>query len=517
MKGWVAGLAYGSAILCTIGLGKPSLWIDEVHSFEFASLPSVWLVTLNAAARDAYPPLYFLLLHGWLQVGSDEIWLRMFSVLAHVASIPLMYLVGARLVSKQAGVVAAALLAVSPFHLAFAREVRMYSLVGFWSLLSMWGLLAYVQTRSRRAFWTLTLAGLALLYTHFMGVLLILAQGIWMLRESRRERLRPALKQWAAVLVIGFLPWAPLFLKAFVVTHGYAAEASPPLLLYWFVSAVGAGFGQARWVLAAAFAVVAALIVAGLTATPAGSKRRLLATWAFLPLILELVSSLLGKPVFAARTLIVCTPAWLLIMAQGLAAPPVLRAALGSVLLGTLAGLSYAHLLAHGLATAPGHREALAHILKHARRGDVIVHSSIATYHPLHEYYSPRSGSRLKDYLIESPGEFRAGRLGTWFRDVWRRLKNRADPGGVLMTGADPHRIGEKEFLDLQYTRVWHLHTTRAGKQKLWYLIPGKYYAPTPDQVKTSPFSGHAWLSRAFKGGPVAQYPGMTLELYQHR
>ncbi len=514
---WVAGLAYGSAVLCTIGLGKPSLWIDEVHSFEFAALPSAWLVLLNAAARDAYPPLYFLLLHGWLKLGSGEIWLRMFSVLVHLASIPLIYLVGARVASRKAGVLAAALLAVSPFHLTFAREARMYSLLGFFSLLSMWGLLVYVREKSRRGFWTFTLAGLALLYTHFIGALLILAQACWLLWGTRRRALRPVFMKWAVVLSFGFLPWAPFFLKALVVTHGYGSEAAPPLLLYWFVGTVGAGFAKASWVLAAAFATVAVLAWAGLRAMPAGPGRNLMIIWAFLPPLLELFANLVGKPVFGARTLIVSTPAWLLIIAHGLATPPMIRTAIGSVLIGGLAVLSYAHLLTHGLAAAPAHREALTHILKHARSRDAIVHSSTATYHPLHEYYIPRSGSRIKDYLIEPHGEFRGGKLGRWFRTVWRRIKSRADPGGALKTGADPNRISEIQFLSRGYTRIWYLHTTLEGQRRLSRLAPGKYYAPTADQIRTSPFVSHLRLKRSFRGGPVAEYPGLVLELYQRR
>ncbi len=529
---WVSAIVGASAILCLVGLGRPSLWIDEVHSFEFASLPSAWLVILNAAARDAYPPLYFLLLHAWMWLGSSEIWLRMLSVLFHLAAIPMMYVVARRMFARGAGtrdlapggrvaLVAAVIVAASPFHLAFAREVRMYSMVAFLTLLSMWALSEFARTRSKRDFWIFCLTGLALIYTHFMCALVIIAQAVWFLFEPGRRRMVPVLGKWAAVLAIGFLPWSPFFLKAFLVTRGYGSEASPLLLVYWFLGSIGAGFEAAAWFLAASFAIVVGLAGMGLAAMQPGSYRRLLIAWAFVPVLVELAANLAGKPVFGARTLIVSTPAWLLMMANGIASAPRFRlcawlpGVAGAVLAGAIAGYSYASFIGFGLVQAPAHRDALAHVLKEVRRGDAIVHSSTVTYHALHEYYIPRARARVADYLIEPQGKFSAGKLGSWFRDKWREIRATADPAGVLRTGADPNRISEEDFVALGVRRIWYFHTTEVGKSKIWRLIPGRYYAPRGDELATVPFSKFERLNDAYAGGVIASYPGLKLELYR--
>ena len=154
-----------------------------------------------------------------------------------------------------------------------------------------------------------------------------------------------------------------------------------------------------------------------------------------------------------------------LLIAGALSAAPRPRAVAGCVLMGALSVFGCAHLLVDGGATAPAHREALARVIDRARPGDAIVHSTTVTYHAVHEYYLPRADSRLLDYLIEPQGEFRAGRLGRMFRNVWRAIRTKADPGGVLKTGRDPHRIGEGEFLGRGYRRVWYFNTTRPGKR----------------------------------------------------
>jgi hypothetical protein len=509
---WVAALTCLAAVLCCIGLGRPSLWIDEAHSYEFAALPSVWLVILNAAARDAYPPLYFLLLHFWMKLGDGEVWLRLSSVACHLASIPLIYLVGKRLLSPGTGLVAAALLAISPFHAGFATEVRMYAPMELLSLLSVWGMLVYTEEKSRRGFWTFTLAGLALLYMHVMGALLLVVQGVWLLLD---RRMRKTFWKWALVLVAGFLPWAPLFVKAFVTTGGYGSEAPVHLLAYWFVATLGAGFAQPDWLIPASFATVLTLAIAGYFALREGILRRLVALWAFLPLLLELGANLAGKSVFGERTLIVSTPAWLILMAQALVTFPTSRAVIGAVLVAGVTGLGWAQYFIRDLPESPAHREAVKYIIANAKPGDAIIHSATVTYHPVHEYYLPRSGAQIKDFLIEPQGEFKGGKLGNLFRETWRRIRTRFDPAGAIKSGADPNRVDEKKFLEMGFRRVWYLRTTEDGMRRLWYLMPSRYYSLTADQVKTREFASNARLAGKYRGSQVVVSPGLVLELYR--
>ena len=103
------------------------LWWDEGYSVWFATHPLPQLLALTAA--DIHPPLYYILLRGWIGAfGPGPIALRMFSVVVGVLAIPLIYVVARRLFTPRVGWLAAFLLAISPMHIYYSQEVRMYGL-----------------------------------------------------------------------------------------------------------------------------------------------------------------------------------------------------------------------------------------------------------------------------------------------------------------------------------------------------------------------------------------------------
>ncbi|MFH1085526.1 MAG: glycosyltransferase family 39 protein, partial [Chloroflexota bacterium] len=114
----ILGLAIG---LRFYRLGAQSLWNDEGTSVALAQrdLPTIAL----HASQDIHPPLYYVLLHGWIGlVGTSEFAVRALSALAGVAVVGATYLyVRRRRPSDQGAALAAALLAaVSPFQVYYA-------------------------------------------------------------------------------------------------------------------------------------------------------------------------------------------------------------------------------------------------------------------------------------------------------------------------------------------------------------------------------------------------------------
>jgi hypothetical protein len=78
------------------------------------------------ARIDQHPLFATALLHGWLAGGSGEGWVRAFSALCSVATIPLFDAAVRLLQGPQTAQVAALILAVAPFHVRYAQEARMY-------------------------------------------------------------------------------------------------------------------------------------------------------------------------------------------------------------------------------------------------------------------------------------------------------------------------------------------------------------------------------------------------------
>ena len=75
--------------------------------------------------HETNPPLYFVLGWLWARVfGTGEVGLRSLSALIGTAVIPIAYLCGRELVSRRAGLVAAALAALSPFMIWYSQEAQ---------------------------------------------------------------------------------------------------------------------------------------------------------------------------------------------------------------------------------------------------------------------------------------------------------------------------------------------------------------------------------------------------------
>jgi len=121
-------------------LGKESLWGDEVYSFGVANNANVFGIIKVAALYDNHPPFYYIILHygGIKLFGTSEFAVRFPSLIFGVLAIPMIYLLGRRLFNEEVGLISALILAISPFNVEYSQEARMYSLLLFLALLSMY-------------------------------------------------------------------------------------------------------------------------------------------------------------------------------------------------------------------------------------------------------------------------------------------------------------------------------------------------------------------------------------------
>lgn len=126
------------------GIGATNLWLDEANSWRVATLP--WSGMLDNLRASPLGPFYFALLKLWVGVfGDSEAALRMPSLLAGVLLVPATYAIGERALSRRAALLGAALVALSPLHLYFSREARMYMPLALLAALCM---LAYLRWRT---------------------------------------------------------------------------------------------------------------------------------------------------------------------------------------------------------------------------------------------------------------------------------------------------------------------------------------------------------------------------------
>ena len=110
-------------------IGEKSIWLDEAFSLWIARHPLWeglgWLIRI-----DQHPPLYYSLLHIWTELfGELQGPVRMLSALFSTVTVPLFYAAGRRLLDRSSAAIAAGILAISPFHVQFGQETRMYALL----------------------------------------------------------------------------------------------------------------------------------------------------------------------------------------------------------------------------------------------------------------------------------------------------------------------------------------------------------------------------------------------------
>jgi len=226
---WLLGLVLVLAVAARTWSAS-ALWLDEALSLGIARLPLGEL--FDALRRDGSPPLYYLLLHGWIALfGEGDEAIRLLSTVFSLATLPLVWLAGRRFGGTTTAWAAVLLLAVSPFAVRYASETRMYALL---QLLTAGGLLlllrAYERPRVARLLPVALVSGMLAL-THYWALFLLAVTALVLLvlalRGPRPAAARRCLVALAAGAVL-FAPWVPDFL--FQVTRTGTPWAAAPRL-----------------------------------------------------------------------------------------------------------------------------------------------------------------------------------------------------------------------------------------------------------------------------------------------
>jgi hypothetical protein len=194
---------------------RSPLWLDEALSVNIARLPVSDL--LEALWHDGHPPLYYLLLHFWMEVvGESDAALRALSGIISVATLPLAWVAGRRLAGAAGARWAVVALALSPFAVRYGTETRMYALV---MLLVLAGYLVLTDALERPTWGRLgglTLISGLLLLSHYWAFYLVAAVGLvlvfraWRRPADRASTVRVTIAVAAGGLL--FLPWVGGFL-----------------------------------------------------------------------------------------------------------------------------------------------------------------------------------------------------------------------------------------------------------------------------------------------------------------
>ncbi len=190
-------------------------------------------IAQSVATQSTHPPLFFCLMHQWLSwvepVAQPLSWkLRALPACFGVGAIAAIYYLNRVVFSPTAGLMGAALMAVSPFGVYLSQEARHYTLP---MLLITLGLLGLIQIQQafyfqrqlpRLAVWlSWGIVNSIGCYVHYFFILAFIAQVLTLIGLMYwRRSLLPG-GSWLAVglaiagVAITYIPWLPMLLGGF--------------------------------------------------------------------------------------------------------------------------------------------------------------------------------------------------------------------------------------------------------------------------------------------------------------
>ena len=380
--GWIAGGAITAlaAFVFLWQLGSSSLFIDEALSINHTrgDLDSL----LSSVRRfETSPYTYPLLLDRWTAVFGTSDWAaRLPSALAAVGLVLAVWRLGSLVAGATAGLLAAALTAISPLVLQYAQQARAYALL---MLVATVAVLAAIEAERRAsARWLVVsaLAGVAALSLHYVALLVVVPLALWI--GVRTSFSRPARAGFCGAAGLAFLAWLPLTLEQYGEHPEGGVSAYGSLTLSHAVRVVGAPF-DTRYAYETGPAVVAGavllLVAVALLLRSFGSRRsselELVAGIAVAVPGGLLAVALLGKDLLISRYAAVGVPFMLIALSAGITlvrrpfAVPLAAIAVTAAIAGTIGSHRSSGFYADTRAVA-------ARIAEEWRPGDLVAHET---------------------------------------------------------------------------------------------------------------------------------------------
>lgn len=233
-------------LLRFVTLNQSGYWYDEILSLKNSALPWPEMRVSLRYSESNKPPLYYLLMHQWLKVGGDsETWVRLPSAFFGALTCGIFFLLGYRLLGTWAGWAMAGYLTVSPMHLAYSQEARMYVLFEFVASAALLCLILYFQQKKTGYLVFFGLLSVLVNYTFTYGFFFLGFSGLLLLAQWNKLGTPRALAVLATLVLsfVLFIPWLREMIQVSNAPEGIQFYKGPPwaALIYTFF-AFGYGF-----------------------------------------------------------------------------------------------------------------------------------------------------------------------------------------------------------------------------------------------------------------------------------
>jgi mannosyltransferase len=388
-----------------------SFWRDEAFSVLLALKSPFEIISLTI--QDTNPPLYYLLLHFWMQLfGTSEAAVRGLSFLFHILLVVAVWTIARRLITSTKVVLLVMVsVLLNPFLLSYAYEVRAYSLLAFLTVAAV-GLLL-----RKRHFWAGLMLGLGIL-THNFGIFNLAAVGIWWLWQYRESIFKAKFKD---TLRLFSLPSAVMLVWGAIIWNQWAKVAGgfwieTPSTSVWLLSlekySSGTGGGPLQSHL---YLISFVLLFFGLSywiwKRVEDDKKAfigLLCSLTFVPTAITYVISALFSPIYHERYLISAVPFAIIMIGYSLWKLHQGNPSIRNVLLGLISiYLTLVVIASEQLVVRPTKAPinyAVDQVLKQAQPGDVVVPEQALNFLET-KFYLRSRGSSIPVYAFSEDGK----------------------------------------------------------------------------------------------------------------
>jgi uncharacterized membrane protein len=412
-------------------LGEDSLWLDEAFSVFVAKQPLGRMLEI-ITQHDTPPPLYYMLLHVWLTIWPGDVAysVRLLSAILGVASVFVTYLCGRELGGVRIGLIAALLMAVSPFRVWYSQEGRMYALLAMLCGLSAYFLFRGLLDGRMSAWMGFALTTALALYTQVSATFFVLGEVVAVLvffalggrravaqgrqpggrlggtsaatggeeTEPGTPASRYVVRSWlVAQVAVGllWLPWLPFLLRQGETYQSFWIP--PPTLttlknLTFDLTSIYLPHWRMPMGMEIVVALGLALALLGARGLPRPAFGFALATFLVPIAAMFLVSQ--AKPVFLSRALIYVSMPYLLLIASGITSFK--RRWIGSALLGLLVMLNLVSLYRiYDVIQKEQWDQAASYVTTHAAPGELVLFVATDTQIAF-DYYAAKDPKPLE-------------------------------------------------------------------------------------------------------------------------
>lgn len=414
-------------------IGWQPLWFDEAFS-EWASRQSVSYLWSVLPTFETNPPLYYALLKEWRALfGDSEAALRSLSALFGTATIPVVYAMGRMLGGHRSGPVsglmAAAIFALSPIHVQYAQEARVYAMLVFGVALAMSGLMWLILNPAQICAWAdrsgsdkggqrtpwvigVFALGMALImWSHDTGAFAVLAMALpgvywWATDAKRCPRALIGLLLAGAVAFALLLPYlGHLTSHMGTVNKSFWIEAPTWSTLTDVVTGIYGTPTKEGFSVFVVFWSLGVFAIHALWQRGMRSIALLLVSVGLVPVLLELLVSFLAMPIFLDRTLLYANVPLYVAAGYAITQLPIksgVAAAIVVSMLGIALGSYYRD------SKKEPWNEIAAYLSSSLQPGEPVLLLPSSLFLPL-EYYAVRQGAEFRQVGV--PFDWRNPRL----------------------------------------------------------------------------------------------------------